>query len=137
MSDSFQDILVEDNKSSKFAPSWKLIWQVFVIVVILSVSFYFIQFYKANTEKTVDDKLTQLKELRADKKSREEVIEEQKKAIYVLDQKIIPLKCEIYSEVGAKDTWESECRDSFENQQSEIINQVSSQLKSEVIPEYQ
>lgn len=87
--------------------------------------------------KTVDDKLATLKDLRADKKSHEVIIEEQKKAIYTLDQKIIPLKCEIYSEVGAKDTWESECRDSFEEQQSKITNQVQSKLEEEVVPDYQ
>lgn len=120
--------------SSRFTPSRKFIGILLVFSLIISGAFLL----TGNSPgKTVDDKLSQLKELRLDKRAREAIIDEQKKAIYTLDQKIIPLKCEIYSEVWAKDTWESECRDSFEDQQSKITNQVKTELEENIVPDYQ
>jgi hypothetical protein len=91
----------------------------------------------SSPQKTIDDKLSQIKELRSEKKTKEQQVEELKKAIYVLDQKIIPLKCSVYSEVGAKDTWESECRDEFDSQTSKIISTTAETLEEAVVPEYQ
>jgi len=91
----------------------------------------------SSPQKTIDDKLSQIKELRGEKKTKEQQVEELKKAIYVLDQKIIPLKCSVYSEVWAKDTWESECRDEFDSQTSKIISTTAEKLEEAVVPEYQ
>lgn len=121
--------------SSKWTPSWRLIGVVFIIMGVISFGIYM----KSITPpaKTVDDKLATLKELREAKKVQENIIINASKAKDDLDTKIVPLKCEIYSEVGAKDTWESECRDSFKAQQDKITTQVSSQLEEEVVPDYQ
>lgn len=62
---------------------------------------------------SIEDKLSQLKEMRAEKKSHQN-------AIFTIDQKIVPLKCGIYSEVQAKEQWDLECQDFFQEQQSKI-----------------
>ena len=64
---------------------------------------------------TLEDKLTTLKQLRADKAQKQ-------KEIYLIDQKIVPLKCSIFSEVGAKEQWNLECQDFYQEQQSKIQN---------------
>ena len=115
-------------------PSWKFI--IAALIVSLSISAYtYVQ--RTDTTKTVDERLTQLKQLRDQKKWKEDQIEQLKKEIYSLDQKIIPLKCSVYSEVWAKDTWESECRDEFEQQKQEIQQSQWKQLEEEVVPDYQ
>lgn len=65
------------------------------------------------TKPSIEDKLTQLKEMRAEKKNHQN-------AIFTIDQKIVPLKCGIYSDVGAKEQWNVECQDFFQEQQSKI-----------------
>lgn len=121
--------------SSKWTPSWRLIGVVFIIMGVISFGIYM----KSITPlvKTVDDKLATLKELRAAKKVQETIILNASKAKDKLDSEIIPLKCSIYSEVGAKDTWESECRDEFDSQTSKVISATAEKLEEEVVPDYQ
>lgn len=124
----------ESDSTTKF-PSWKFI--IIALMVSAAISILIWAYAVPSQQKTVDDKLSQIKELRSEKKTKEQQVEELKKAIYVLDQKIIPLKCSVYSEVWAKDTWESECRDSHEEQKQKILNQESEQVDEAVVPEYQ
>lgn len=121
-------------QSSRYSPSWKFIGILLVFSLCITWAFLFAQ---NSPTKTVDDKLSQLKELRNDKKLKEVALDDLKKQIYLLDQKIIPLKCSVYSEVGAKDTWESECRDSHEEQKQKILNQESEEVDEAVVPDYQ
>lgn len=93
-----------------------------IAVVVMFGIFAFVNSTKS-TKPSLEDKLTQLKELRADKVAHQ-------KAIYLDDQKIVPLKCSIYSDVGAKDQWNIECQDFFQEQQTKILNK--SQIESEV-----
>lgn len=73
---------------------------------------------------TLEDKLTQLKELRADKSQKQ-------KEIFLIDQKIVPLKCSIFSEVGAKEQWNLECQDFFQEKQSKIQNPTTEPTEEE------
>lgn len=108
-----------------------------IVIVWISLSVALWLYIQHEPVKTIDDKVKQLNDFRSDKKAREAIIEDQKKAIFVLDQKIIPLKCDVYGEVGAKDSWESECRDDFEAQKEKITSQVSTELEEETVPEFQ
>lgn len=97
--------------ASKKLPSTGIIYIVVIVVIFAALVIYS---YKATpTKPSLEDKLTQLKELRADKAAHQ-------KAIYLDDQKIVPLKCSIYSEVWAKDQWDLECQDYFNDQQSKM-----------------
>ena len=77
-------------------PSWKFIAA--AIIVSLSLSIYAYT-QRTSQQKTVDERLTQLQELRNQKKAKQAEIDALNKAVYSLDQKIIPLKCGIYSDV--------------------------------------
>lgn len=75
---------------------------------------------------TIDNKVEQLKTLRAEKKQKEQ-------EVYTINQKIIPLKCSIYSDVWAKEQWDTECQDFYEEQQAKIREGSDQALK--VAPE--
>lgn len=83
---------------------------------------------------TVDDKIVLLKQYRAEKKDLQN-------KIYQKDQQIIALKCSVFSEVWAKDQWDLDCQDFFQNQQSKIkdaqaeIVEVEGALDPELDPE--
>ncbi len=83
------------------------------IVIVLVVLGLFYSNQNNSPKPTLEDKLTQLKTLRADKTQKQ-------KEIYLIDQKIIPLKCSIFSDVGAKEQWNIECQDYFNDQQSKM-----------------
>lgn len=74
---------------------------------------------KDTAAQTIDAKVEQLKTLRAEKKAHEE-------AIYKINQKIIPLKCSVFSDVQAKEQWDYDCKQYFEAQQSKIQEQAQS-----------
>ena len=88
-------------------------WIVALTACIISGSLYLSQNDATPQKITLENKLTQLKELRADKAQKQ-------KEIYLIDQKIVPLKCSIFSEVGAKEQWNIECQDFYAEQQTKI-----------------
>lgn len=113
-----------------------------VLVLIAFATSYFIgETIKAeNSQKksvSLDARKATIDSLIAQKKENEKKIEELKNKNYDLDQKIVPLKCWIYSEVWAKDTWEAECRESHEEQKQKILSQEEEQVDSAVVPDYQ
>lgn len=109
---------------------YAIIWAIMIAIVCI---FIFVA-KTSSASKTIDSRLSELKQLRDQKKSHEAIIENEKKAIFVLDQKIIPAKCTIFKETGAKDSWENECRDHFEEQKTKIQQQAVESI-SEEIPE--
>lgn len=113
-----------------------------IIIAIIVISLFWAswliwEMIKSSKSVTVDNKLEQLKELRSEKSAKRAQIDQLNKEVYLLDQKIIPLKCSVYSEVWAKDTWETECRDEFDAQASKIISATAEKLETDVVPEYQ
>ena len=84
-----------------------------LIAIILCTAFLASCSQAEPVKPSIEDKLTQLKELRASKKAKQN-------EIYTIDQKIVPLKCWIYSDVWAKEQWNVECQDFFQEQQSKI-----------------
>lgn len=88
-----------------------LLYIVGIVAIIIALAIY--SSHSTPAKPTLEDKLTQLKELRADKANHQ-------KAIYLDDQKIVPLKCSIYSDVWAKEQWNLECQDYFQEQQSKM-----------------
>lgn len=84
--------------------------------LIACLIFWYISLSQSNTTPqkiTLENKLTQLKDLRSDKAQKQ-------KEIYLIDQKILPLKCSIFSEVSAKEQWNIECQDFYQEQQAKI-----------------
>lgn len=134
------EIESETHISDPVSMKTKIIIAIIAIALILA-SYFIWEFLKTNPipkkPVSIDVRMQSLSTLRTEKKDKEKQIEELKKAIYTLDQKIVPLKCWIYSEVWAKDTWESECRESHEEQKEKILSQESEQVDEAVVPEYQ
>lgn len=92
-----------------------------IIVISTVILFWWsINYFSNKKEKTLTEKNQLLKEYREIKKSYQKTIDDTQKSIYSLDQKIIPLKCSIYSEVSAKEQWEMECSEFYNEQQSKI-----------------
>lgn len=87
----------------------------FIIVAVIVWFLIYSNHTPATPKITLEDKLTQLKDLRADKAQKQ-------KEIFLIDQKIVPLKCSIFSEVGAKEQWNLECQDFYQEQQAKIQN---------------
>lgn len=111
-------------------------------VVLILISYFLWEYLKTHDIRpqkpvSIDSRMQSLETLRAEKKANEKQIDELQKKNYVLDWKIIPLKCWIYSEVWAKDTWEAECRESHEEQKEKILSQEEEQVDSAVVPDYQ
>jgi hypothetical protein len=71
---------------SPFLPMKALIAIIFCTAFLASCS------QSEPVKPSIEDKLTQLKEMRAEKKTHQN-------AIFTIDQKIVPLKCGIYSDV--------------------------------------
>lgn len=85
---------------------------IIVAIVIIGLTYAY-NSHDSEKKVTIDDKLATLKTLREEKKSHEQ-------AIYTINQKIVPLKCSIYSDVQAKEQWDLECQNFFQEQQSKI-----------------
>lgn len=122
--------------------SWKTkIFVVALIAIAIFASYAIGESIKASkAEKasvSLDARKQILDSLRSQKKENEKKIEELKNQNYDLDQKIIPLKCDIYSEIWAKHTWEDECRQSHEEQKEKILSQEAKIVDEAVVPEYQ
>jgi hypothetical protein len=117
-----ENITPEETISSK--PLFDAKFTISVIAVIFFILVY-IWYTKTDTTQklTLDQRIGTLKQLRDDKATHLKNIENEQKSIYLIDQKIIPLKCGVYSEVQAKQQWELECSDFYEEQQSKIKSQ--------------
>ena len=98
--------------ATKKLPSSGIVYIVGIVIILVVLGLFYSN--QNNSPKpTLEDKLTQLKTLRAHKSQKQ-------KEIFLIDQKIIPLKCSIYSDVWAKDQWNLECQDYFNDQQSKM-----------------
>ena len=118
---------------------WKLDYKYYAVIwaIIFTVLFTIVFIAKdSSASKSIDSRLSELKQLRDEKSNRENMIKEQKNAIYELDKKIVPLKCWIFNDTWAKDSWEAQCRDHFESQKQEIqkqaVQSVTSTLEEEI-----
>lgn len=101
---------------------------ILVIGVILLGASYFvgeaIKAQKSSPWESLDSRMQLLQSLRAEKQSNNEKIDDLKQKNFLLDERIVPLKCSLFSDVTAGDQWEIDCRDFFEGQQSRIENPV-------------
>lgn len=98
---------------------------IIILAVIVFIAIWFIIFSKTSSQsKSIDSRLSELKQLRESKKAHEAIIEKEKNAIYELDKRIIPIKCWIFNDTGAKSSWEVDCRDHYESQKQEIQQQA-------------
>lgn len=88
--------------------------------ITLFIAFAILLTSCSQSKPTLDNKLDNLKQYRESKKTHENIIIKEKEIIDSIDQKIIPIKCSIYSDVGAKEQWELECQDFYDEQQSKI-----------------
>lgn len=90
---------------------------IIVIIVIL---------YSSKTQKpqkeSIEERIWQVTELRATKKQKLEQIDKLQEEVYILDQKIIAWKCSYYADVDAKETWDNQCKEFYESQQSQIAD---------------
>lgn len=104
---------MDDTPTQTLKNSNRSIAIIFIAIAIIVWLVIYSTYTPATPKITLEDKLTQLKDLRADKAQKQ-------KEIYLIDQKIVPLKCSIFSEVGAKEQWNLECQDFYQEQQAKI-----------------
>ena len=96
------------------------------VIIVVAVILWIIVLYayqssgSSSQKPSIEDRIKQVNDLRATKKVKQEQITKLEEEIYILDQKIIAWKCSNYSEVGAKDTWQVECAEFYDAQQSKI-----------------
>lgn len=98
-------------------------------IVAIIVVFSYIAYAKPKTPTTptIDQRIDTLKQLRDEKAVHLKNIENEQKAVYLIDQKIVPLKCWVFNDVQAKQQWELECKDFYVEQQSKIKAQSGSE----------
>ena len=119
----------EENFSSKpFFDAKFIISVVVVIIVVFSYILYVKP--KAQNIQTLDQRIDTLKQLRDDKAVHLKNIENEQKALYLIDQKIVPLKCWVFSDVQAKQQWELECKDFYQEQQLKIKSQSWAEVEN-------
>lgn len=111
-------------------------YAIIAVIAIVLLGWLVFLVKTSSASNSIDSRLSDLKQLRENKKWHEAVIEKEKNAIYELDKKIVPLKCWIFNDTGAKDSWEAQCRDHFESQKQEIqkqaVQSVTSTLEEEI-----
>lgn len=94
---------------------------IFVLIIVLIVSWVV---YSSKNQKpskaSIEERIWQVTELRATKKQKLDQIDKLQEEVYILDQKIIAWKCSYYADVDAKETWDTQCKDFYESQQSKI-----------------
>lgn len=96
-------------------------WFLILIVLIPLIWIWLTQLTKT-AKPTIDERIWTLKQLRDDKATHLKNIENEQKAVYLIDQQIIPIKCGVFNEVQAKQQWEMECKDYYDLQQSKIMS---------------
>lgn len=95
----------------------------FLIMVLLIIVFrVWITVTVRPVKPTIDERIGTLKQLRDDKATHLKNIENEQKAVYLIDQKIIPIKCWVFNEVQAKQQYEMECKDYYDVQQSKMTS---------------
>lgn len=101
-------------------------------IIAIIVVFSYIVYAKPNTQTvpTIDQRIDTLKQLRDEKAVHLKNIENEQKAVYLIDQKIVPLKCWVFNDVQAKQQWELECKDFYVEQQSKIKSQSGSEVEN-------
>lgn len=103
------------------------LWAFMFIIAIVMMVFYVK--WSSDQKPTIDQRMQTIKTLRAEKATHLKNIENEQKAIYLIDQKIIPLKCWVFSDVKAETQWDSDCSEYFSEQQSKI--QSGSEISDE------
>lgn len=91
-----------------------------VFIVLIPIIWVWITQITRTAKPTIDERIGTLKQLRDEKATHLKNIENEQKAVYLIDSKIIPMKCWIFSEVQAKQQYEMECKDYYDEQQSKI-----------------
>jgi cell division protein FtsB len=88
---------MENTNTEEVFPSKPFFDAKFIIsaIVAIIVVFSYISYakQKAQPTPTLDQRIDTLKQLRDDKAAHLKNIENEQKAIYLIDQKIVPLKC--------------------------------------------
>lgn len=81
-------------------------------VIILAITLYFVIWHN-NTKpqkSSIDERMKLVEQMRDEKKLYERKITD-------LNQKIIKQKCDIFKDVKASTQWETDCKETFEQQQ--------------------
>lgn len=119
---------MENTNTEEVFPSKPFFDAKFIIsaIGVIIVVFSYISYAKpkAQPAPTLDQRISTLKQLRDEKAAHLKNIENEQKAIYLIDQKIVPLKCWVFNDVQAKQQWELECKDFYVEQQSKIKSQT-------------
>lgn len=103
--------------------------------VIIAVVWSIVAYMSPQKPASFEERMMTLKALRDTKAQKLKVIEEEKKAIYIIDQKIIPLKCALFSEAWANIQWKADCETHFEEQQSKIKSPVETPVVEDLTDE--
>jgi len=100
-------------------PSVKLF---LIMVVLIPISWVWLTQIPKTAKPTIDERIGTLKQLRDEKATHLKNIENEQKAVYLIDQQIIPIKCGVFNEVQAKQQWEMDCQNYYNEQQSKITS---------------
>lgn len=117
-----------DSSQIGSGPGSKIGLWAFMFIIALVMMVFYVK-WSGDQKPTIDQRMETIKSLRAQKAVHQKAIDDNKNAIYLIDQKIIPLKCWVFSDVKAETQWDADCSEYFSEQQSKIHS--GSEIKDE------
>lgn len=108
-----------DSSQIGSGPGSKIGLWAFMFIIALVMMVFYVK-WSGDQKPTIDQRMETIKTLRAEKATHLKNIENEQKAIYLIDQKIIHLKCWVFSDVKAETQWDADCSEYFSEQQSKI-----------------